>query len=44
MTQVSVLSEVSRSSAIPGIDTARIVMVKVIVKSPNSVVASTTHG
>ena len=44
MTQVRVLSLVSRSSAIPGIDTARIVIVKVTVRRPNSVVARTTHG
>ena len=44
MTQVRVLSLVFRSSAMPGIDTARIVMVNVTVSSPNRVVARTTHG
>jgi hypothetical protein len=44
MTQVSVLSVVPRSSAIPGIETARMVIVNVTVSSPNRVVASTTQG
>ena len=44
ITQVRVVSDVPRSRAIVESDTARIVMVKPTVKSPNSAVPSTSQG